>query len=155
MKRLRLATLALVALAGIVLAGSLVTGSDVATAASSSKKTSSSSKKKNTRAVRADGTATVTIIGEVTKQTSCENRLIVNINFVKKKGRVEAISAPVDRNGFWAVAVTRVPNGTFNVTSAAIAHPRQGILEYDEYSIEVRRGKSTELDLGRLKIGSC
>lgn len=132
----------LVAMSALILAaGAFGDGGEVYAKKSSSKKKSND--------------ATVTILGATTRQTTCEGKLNVEVRYTVNDEKTKTVSAPIDKSGYWSVAVPNVEKGWFEATANIKDHPKQSTLYWDDAAIEVRRGRDEEIDMGRLRVQPC
>ena len=145
LERFRLRRWVFAVAAALVLVGGTLVGGDGDVAYAKKKK----SKEK--------GNATVTIIGETTRQKSCEGKLTAEIRYTKPGNKKNTESVKIDNEGSWSLLVKKVKKGTFTATAEVVGHPTQSLLNWDEVSIEIpsSKEKDYEVDLGRLRVRSC
>jgi len=129
-----------VAMSALVAATGMMVQADAAHAAKSSKKKS---------------TATVAIMGSVSNPASCEGKLSVDIRYTEYDGRTKLSNQPIDVHGNFVLYVNKVNKGQFEVTANVIGHPTHRTLYFDDQTVQVRRDRDQDIELGRMRVPAC
>ncbi|MCC6176719.1 MAG: hypothetical protein IT305_15530 [Chloroflexi bacterium] len=144
LSRLRRALL-LTAVALVVMTSTIVVGEDAL--AKSKKKSDNGNDNSRDK-------ATVVIYGAVARQDSCEGKLSVDLRYTFDDRKTRAVNVPIEKNGKWSFTMEKVKKGWLEVT-ADVVHPERSSLYYDDASFQVRRGRDTEYDMGRIRVPAC
>lgn len=107
---------------------------------------------------RKKGRATLTVVGAITKQESCQGDFLVSVKFVRKTAdgdQTRFTAVQLDKDGLWTAKLSRAKRTTYTISANLIGHPDKDMMPYDSQSFKVNSSKKNEVDLGKIRIPAC